>query len=140
MDNDNKLAPEELPPPYTSYASDATPFSYGTQVNSLASHLQHHLASLPDRIRSTQQAHSVQQSLDDSSLVDALLPDIESFLAHLGNLHTIPGLAHLTPVPEATVPPHAILSGLEVMHQRGELCQVARVKLDLGSKEKKINN
>ena len=87
----------------------------------------------------TQEAHSVQQSLDDASVVDLLLPEIHDFLAYLGNLHTTPRLAHLTLIPETAVPANAVLSGLEEMRQRGEPCRVARVRMgsDLGTGEKK---
>ncbi|KAI0531537.1 hypothetical protein GGR58DRAFT_230626 [Xylaria digitata] len=129
----SKHIPEEdFPPPYSVHAGD-----HGAQEGSLTSHLQHHLASLPNRIRKTQEAHSVQQSLDDASLLDLLLPEIHDFLAYLGSLHTTPKLAHLTLIPEAVVPPDAILSGMEEMRQRGEPCRVARVNLSLSSNEKK---
>ncbi|KAF2963079.1 hypothetical protein GQX73_g10494 [Xylaria multiplex] len=105
---------EEFPPPYSVHAGD-----HSAQEGSLTTQLQQHLASLPTRIRQTQEAHSVQLSLDD------------------GSLHTTPKLAHLTLIPEAVVPPDAILSGMEEMRQRGEPCRVARVKLNLGSNEKK---
>ncbi|TGJ78325.1 hypothetical protein E0Z10_g10437 [Xylaria hypoxylon] len=85
----------------------------------------------------TQEAHSVQQSLDDASLLDLLLPEIDDFLAYLGGLHTTPRLAHLTLIPEAAVPLNATLSGMEEMRQRGEPCLVARVNLNLSSNDKK---
>ncbi|KAI3340489.1 hypothetical protein F4824DRAFT_423841 [Ustulina deusta] len=130
---------EELPPPYSVRTSEyaSTSHSGSIQEGSFISHLQHHLASLPNRIRMTQEAHSIQQSLDDASLLDLLLPEIDDFLAYLGSLHTTPELAHLTLIPEAAVPPSAILSGTEEMRQRGEPCRVARVAVGLSNNEKK---
>ncbi|KAI1359880.1 hypothetical protein F5Y08DRAFT_63878 [Xylaria arbuscula] len=129
---------EELPPPY----SISSPSYLGDQTspNDITSLLQQHLASLPTRIRMTREAHSVQQSLDDASIVDLLLPKIHDYLAYLGSLHPTPKLAHLTLIPEAAVPPNAVLSGMDEMRRRGESCEVARVRLDLGggsSDEKK---
>ncbi|KAI3323820.1 hypothetical protein HD806DRAFT_75456 [Xylariaceae sp. AK1471] len=134
---DSKQPLEELPPPYTVHASDPASASSSHYTQEATSHLQQHLASLPRRIRSTREAHSIQQSLDDSSLLDSLLPEIEDFLAYLGSLHTTPKLAHLTLVPEAAVPRHAILSGMEEMRRRGEINQVARVNMNQSSEEKK---
>jgi hypothetical protein len=138
---DSKYTLEQSPPPYSVHASDGTSESASSSgyTREVTTHLQQQLASLPRHIRSTQEAHSVQQSLDDSSLLDALLPEIDGFLTYLSSLHITPKLAHLTLVPEAAVPPHAILSGMEEMRQRGELCQVARVNL-YSSKEDKTKS
>lgn len=84
-----------------------------------------------------QEAYSVQQSLDDGSLLDLLLPEIDDFLAYLGNLNATPKLSHLTLIPEAAVPPNAILSGTDEMRRRGELCRVVRVSARSGGGEKK---
>lgn len=84
-----------------------------------------------------QEAYSVQQSLDDGSLLDLLLPEIDDFLAYLGNLNTAPKLSHLTLIPEAVVPPNAILSGTDEMRKRGELCRVARVSMRSSGAEKR---
>ncbi|TRX92229.1 hypothetical protein FHL15_006844 [Xylaria flabelliformis] len=135
---DSKQMPEEeLPPPYSVHVGDHVSSSQSTQEVSLTSHLQQHLTSLPNRIRMNREAHSVQQSLDDASLVDLLLPEIEDFLAYLGGLHNAPKLAHLTLVPETAVAQDAVLSGMEDMHRRGEICRVARVKLHPNNDEKK---
>ncbi|KAI0429143.1 hypothetical protein F5Y09DRAFT_311141 [Xylaria sp. FL1042] len=138
MDSEHILE-EELPPPYSVHTSDRSSTSHGgsTQEGSLTSHLQHHLASLPNRIRMTQEAHSIRQSLDDASLLDLLLPEIDDFLSYLGSLHTTPSLAHLTLIPAAAVPPNAILSGMDEMRQRGEPCRVARVSFGLSNNDKK---
>ncbi|KAI1184952.1 hypothetical protein F5B17DRAFT_58437 [Nemania serpens] len=120
---------EEMPPPYYSVPS--------TQEDSLTSHLQAHLTSLPIRIRMNQEAYSVQQSLDDGSLLDLLLPEIDDFLAYLGNLTTTPKLSHLTLIPEAAVPPNAILSGMDESRKRGELCRVVRVSMKSSGVEKR---
>jgi hypothetical protein len=145
---DAKNVAEESPPPYTIHASDAKP-TYQSSIDSIdsssryaesaTSHLQHHLTSLPTRIRRTQQVHSFQRSLDDASLLDFLVPEVENFLAHIGNLTTTPKLAHLTLVPESAIPPNAVLSSMEELRRRGELCQVARVNVypshsNMGSK------
>ncbi|KAI0975012.1 hypothetical protein F4678DRAFT_359411 [Xylaria arbuscula] len=139
MKDSKHIPEEELPPPYSVHSSDDASVSHtrSTQEGSLTSHLQHHLASLPNRIRMTQEAHSIRQSLDDASLLDLLLPEIDDFLSYLGSLHTTPGLAHLLLVPEDAVPANAILSGMEEMHQRGEPCRVARVSLGISNDEKK---
>jgi len=132
---DAKNVAEESPPPYTIYASDAKPThessidSNSGYSESATSHLQHHLASLPTRMRRTQQVHSLRQSLDDASLLDFLVPEIENFLAHIGNLATTPKLAHLTLVPEYAIPSNAVLSSMEELRRRGELCQVVRVSV-----------
>ncbi|KAI1120525.1 hypothetical protein F5Y10DRAFT_124290 [Nemania abortiva] len=126
---DSKHIPEEeLPPPYS---------VHGTQGGSLTSHLQQNLASLPNRIRMNQEAHSVQQSLDDASLVELLVPKIYDFFSYLGGLRATPKLSHLVLIPEAAVPHNAILSGMDEMHKNGELCRLARVNMNLGGDEKK---
>ncbi|KAI1293270.1 hypothetical protein F5Y03DRAFT_387989 [Xylaria venustula] len=139
MKDSTHIAEEELPPPYSVHSSDNASISHtrSMQEDSLTSHLEHHLASLPNRIRMTQEAHSIRQSLDDASLLDLLLPEIDDFLSYLGSLHTTPGLAHLMLVPEGAVPANAILSGMEEMQQRGEPCRVARVSLGISNDEKK---
>ncbi|KAI0860265.1 hypothetical protein F4860DRAFT_225019 [Xylaria cubensis] len=132
-----RMSEEELPPPYSVHVGDHVSASQSTQEVSLTSHLQQHLTSLPNRIRMNREAHSVQQSLDDASLVDLLLPEIEDFLAYLGGLHNAPKLAHLTLVPETAVAQNAVLSGMEDMRRRGEICRVARVKIHPNNDEKK---
>ncbi|KAI0472524.1 hypothetical protein F4859DRAFT_108428 [Xylaria cf. heliscus] len=135
---DSKRIPdEELPPPYSVHVGDQASASHNAQEASLTSHLQQHLTSLPSRIRMNREAHSVQQSLDDASLLDLLLPEIDDFLAYLGGLHNTPKLAHLTIVPETVVPQNAILSGMEEMRRRGEICRVARVNINPSHDEKK---
>ncbi|KAI8955125.1 hypothetical protein F4801DRAFT_376142 [Xylaria longipes] len=127
---DFKRTPEEeLPPPYSVHAGDHDSASHSTQEVSLTSHLQQHLTSLPNRIRMNREARSVQQSLDDASLLDLLLPEIDDFLAYLGGLHNTPKLAHLTLVPETAVAKNAVLSGMEEMRRRGEICRVTRVDI-----------
>lgn len=126
MDLKNMLD-EELPPPYSLRASDHASSSHNTQEISQTSHLQDYLTSLPTRLRMTQEAHSIQQSLDDAAILDLLLPEIGAFLEYLSSLRTTPKLAHLTLIPEAAVPRNAVLSGTEEMRQRGEPCLVARV-------------
>ncbi|KAI1745282.1 hypothetical protein F4680DRAFT_98198 [Xylaria scruposa] len=135
---DSKRMPEEeLPPPYTVHAGDHVSASHSTQEVSSTSHLQQHLTSLPNRIRMNREAYSVQQSLDDASLLDLLLPEIDDFLVYLGGLHNTPKLAHLTLVPETAVAQNAVLSGMEDMRRRGEICRVARVKIHSSNDEKK---
>ncbi|KAI2625538.1 hypothetical protein GGS21DRAFT_306946 [Xylaria nigripes] len=117
---------EEQPPPYSAHAINTTSTQ---ELSSATSHLQHHFSSLPTRIRKTREIHSIQQSLDDTSLLDLLIPAIETFLSHLSNTHPIPPRAYLKLVPAAAIPPNATLSGLDEMRQRGEHCQVVRVSL-----------
>ncbi|KAI0852014.1 hypothetical protein F5Y00DRAFT_205421 [Daldinia vernicosa] len=128
--------PLEAPPPYT-----AAPTSLATldelQLNSLTSHLQYHITSLPDRIRATQQARRVEQSFSDASLLDHIVPVLEEFLADLGARHTPIPLATLTLVPGAAVPKNAILSGLEDMKRRGEICRVSRISIKSPGKDSK---
>ncbi|KAI0113691.1 hypothetical protein GGR51DRAFT_20815 [Nemania sp. FL0031] len=126
---------EELPPPYSvASASDSS------QDASITAHLQHNLTSLPNRIRMNQEAHSVQQSLDDASILDLLLPEIDDFLSQLGGLRSAAKLSHLILIPEAAVPPTAVLSSMEDMRKRGEFCRVARVKTRLGGDEKRASS
>ncbi|KAI1146999.1 hypothetical protein F4825DRAFT_168652 [Nemania diffusa] len=125
---------EELPPPYSVHTGNR---ASATQAGSVTSHLQENLSFLPTRIRMNQEAHSVQQSLDDASLLDFLLPEIDKFLSNLGSLRITPSLSHLVLIPKAAVPPNAILSGVEEMRQRGELCRVAFVNTNPSSDEKK---
>ncbi|KAI1323493.1 hypothetical protein F5Y16DRAFT_344590 [Xylariaceae sp. FL0255] len=134
MDTNHNL--EEFPPPYTADAADAASLAppYEISPDFISSQLQEHLSLLPSRIRSTQQAQSAIQSLDDAASLDALLPEVEIFLARLGNLHPTPKLAHLTLVPDVAVPSNASLSSIEEMRRRGELCQVARVSVGETSK------
>ncbi|KAI0452885.1 hypothetical protein F5B21DRAFT_481472 [Xylaria acuta] len=135
---DSKRIPqEELPPPYSVHVGDHGSASHSTPEVSLTSHLQQHLTSLPNRIRLNREAHSIQQSLDDASLVDLLLPEIDDFLAYLGGLHNTPKLAHLTLVPETAVAQNAVLSGMEEMRRQGEICRVARVNTNPKNDEKK---
>ncbi|KAI0407772.1 hypothetical protein F4802DRAFT_486959 [Xylaria palmicola] len=132
-----RIPEEDLPPPYSVHFDHHASASQATQAASLTSHLQSHLTSLPNRIRMNREAHSIQQSLDDASLLDLLLPEIDDFLTYLGSLHTTPRLAHLTLVPEAAVPPDAVLSGMAEMRQRGEVCRLVRVNTKPSSDEKK---
>ncbi|KAI1266404.1 hypothetical protein F5Y18DRAFT_28578 [Xylariaceae sp. FL1019] len=134
---DSKLSPGELPPPYTAQENHEARSSYDSA--SITSHLQHHLTYLPGRIREAQQTRSVQQSMNDTALLDALLPEVETFLSHLGSLHNPPPLAQLTLVPDAAVPRNAVLSGMEDMRRRGEICQLSRVTLGSDSKQEKGN-
>ncbi|KAJ8127902.1 hypothetical protein O1611_g5734 [Lasiodiplodia mahajangana] len=132
---DSKQIPEEdLPPPYSISAS------HNSQDGSITAHLQHNLTSLPNRIRMNQEAHSVQQSLDDASILDLLLPEIDDFLSYLGGLRSAPKFSHLFLIPETAVPPNAVLSRMEDMHKRGELCRVARVRMNMSSDEKKTSS
>lgn len=128
---------EELPPPYSVYAGDHVSAPHSSQETSFTSHLQQHLTSLPNRIRMNREAHSVQQSLDDASLLDLLLPEVDDFLSYLGGLHNTPKLSHLTLVPETAVAQNAVLSGMEEMRQRGEICRVVRVNINSSHDEKK---
>ncbi|KAF3070867.1 putative nad-dependent epimerase dehydratase family protein [Daldinia childiae] len=132
----NGKEPLEAPPPYT-----ALPTNPDTQdelqLNSLTSHLQHHITSLPDRIRATQQARKVEQSFSDASLLDHIVPVLEEFLVDLGARHTPVPLATLTLVPSVTVPKNAILSGLEDMKRRGEICRVSRISIERPGKDSK---
>ncbi|KAI1496505.1 hypothetical protein F5X99DRAFT_400299 [Biscogniauxia marginata] len=132
---DRKLHLRDLPPP--PYTPNADPSVSHNQLHpaSLTTDLQHHLKSLPDRIHSTQQFWAAQKSLDDSLLLDRLVPIIEDFIASIGSQHTLPLLATLTLVPEIAVPQNAVLSGLEEMQHRDEICLVSRVRVDLNDKD-----
>ncbi|KAI0843543.1 hypothetical protein F5Y06DRAFT_255229 [Hypoxylon sp. FL0890] len=127
--------PLDEPPPYTAFASNAT--TDELQLNSLTSHLQHHVSSLPDRIRATQRARKVEQTLSDASLLDHIVPIVEEFLADLGARHSPAPLATLTLIPDAAVPKDAVLSGLEDMKRRGEVCRVSRISIDNFGKDSK---
>ncbi|KAK6955739.1 hypothetical protein Daesc_003382 [Daldinia eschscholtzii] len=128
--------PAEAPPPYTAVPTDL-PSLNELQLNSLTSHLQHHVASLPDRIRATQEARKVEQSFNDAPLLDRIVPVLEEFLADIGTRHAPVPLATLTLVPGAAVPKNAILSGLEDMKRRGEICRVSRISIESFSKDTK---
>ncbi|KAI1754799.1 hypothetical protein F4782DRAFT_462337 [Xylaria castorea] len=135
---DSKQIPdEELPPPYSVNAGDHASASPSTQEVPSTSHLQQHLTSLPNRIRMNREVRLVRQSLDDAYLLNLLLPEIDDFLAYLGGLHSTPKLAYLTLVPETAVAQNAVLSGMEEMHRRGEICRMARVKIYPSNDEKK---
>ncbi|KAI0438442.1 hypothetical protein F4803DRAFT_98689 [Xylaria telfairii] len=130
-------ADEELPPPYSVHAGDHVSAPQSTRDASFTSHLQQHLTSLPNRIRMNREARSVQQSLDDASLLDLLLPEVDDFLSYLGGLHNTPKLSHLTLVPETAIAQNAVLSGMEEMRQRGEISRVVRVNINPNLGEKK---
>ncbi|XDG03193.1 hypothetical protein ABKA04_002808 [Annulohypoxylon sp. FPYF3050] len=132
---DGKL-PLDEPPPYTTLPTDR-PISDEFQLNSLTSHLQHHVLSLPDRIRATQRVRKAEQTISDASLLDHIVPIVEEFLADLGARHTPVPLATLTLVPDVAVPKNAALSGLEDMKRRGEICRVSRISVDKASKDTK---
>ncbi|KAI0205547.1 hypothetical protein F4808DRAFT_237647 [Astrocystis sublimbata] len=135
MDTDH--ISKEAPPPYSAYAGSHVLASPNAQEVPMTSHLQRHLTSLPNRIRMNREAHSTQQSFDDASLLDLLLPEIDDFLAYLGGLHNSPKLARLTLVPEVAVAKNAQLSGLEDMRARGEICRVVRVQSSSDEKKSK---
>ncbi|KAI1444337.1 hypothetical protein F5Y02DRAFT_180176 [Annulohypoxylon stygium] len=132
---DGKL-PLDEPPPYTTLPTDR-PISDEFQLNSLTSHLQHHVLSLPDRIRATQRVRKAEQTISDASLLDHIVPIVEEFLADLGARHTPVSLATLTLVPDVAVPKNAVLSGLEDMKRRGEICRVSRISIDNTIKDSK---
>ncbi|KAI0900723.1 hypothetical protein F4806DRAFT_166530 [Annulohypoxylon nitens] len=132
---DGKL-PLDEPPPYTTLPTDR-PISDEFQLNSLTSHLQHHVLSLPDRIRATQRVRKAEQTISDACLLDHIVPIVEEFLADLGARHTPVPLATLTLVPDVAVPKNAVLSGLEDMKRRGEICHVSRISMDRASKDTK---
>ncbi|KAI0161240.1 hypothetical protein GGR57DRAFT_351813 [Xylariaceae sp. FL1272] len=132
---DSKLGPDELPPPYTAHENHEARSPYDSA--SITSHLQQHLTYLPGRIWEAQQTRCAQQSMNDTVLLDALLPEIERFLSHLGSLHNPPPLAQLTLIPDAAVPRTATLSGMDEMRRRGEICQLSRVTLGPDSKQEK---
>ncbi|KAI0130778.1 hypothetical protein F4814DRAFT_142842 [Daldinia grandis] len=131
--------PLEAPPPYTASPTNFTTLD-DLQLNSLTSHLQHHITSLPDRIRATQQARRVEESFSDASLLDHIVPVLEEFLVDLGARHTPVPLATLTLVPGAAVPKNAILSGLEDMKRRGEICRVSRISIQSAGKDFKSSS
>ncbi|KAI0882597.1 uncharacterized protein GGS22DRAFT_46713 [Annulohypoxylon maeteangense] len=135
---DGKLSFDE-PPPYTALPTNH-PISNEFQLNSLTYHLQHHVSSLPDRIRATQQVRKAEQTSGDASLLDHIVPIVEEFLADLGARHTPVPLATLTLIPDVAVPKNAMLSGLEDMKRRGEICRVSRISMDKISKDSKSNS
>ncbi|RYP51767.1 hypothetical protein DL768_002990 [Monosporascus sp. mg162] len=126
-------SPDDVPPPYNTIhyhgISPETPPS-----ESLTSHLQSHVASLPSRIRASQRAHTAQQRMDDTLLMDHIAPAIEEFLIDLGAQAPTPPLATLTIVPGGAVPETAVLSGLEETQKRGELGRLFKVNLKEGTK------
>ncbi|KAI1388652.1 uncharacterized protein F4822DRAFT_252599 [Hypoxylon trugodes] len=129
----------EEPPPYT-----AVPTNVGAldefQLNTLTSHLQRHVATLPGRIRETQEARRAEQTISDASLLDHIVPIVEEFLADLANRHGRVPLASLTLVPDTAVPKNAMLSGLEDMKRRGELCRISRVSIYTPGKDSKSSS
>ncbi|KAI1139972.1 hypothetical protein F5Y05DRAFT_380655 [Hypoxylon sp. FL0543] len=133
----DEKVPPDAPPPYTALPSSSATTSDELQLNSLTSHLQHHVASLPDRIRVTQQARKAEQTLSDASLLDHIVPIVDEFLADLGARHGPVPLATLTLVPDAALPENAVLSGMEDMKRRGEVCRVSRVPICSHSKDSK---
>ncbi|KAI2467777.1 hypothetical protein F4781DRAFT_297099 [Annulohypoxylon bovei var. microspora] len=135
---DGKI-PLEEPPPYTTFPTNH-PVSDEFQLNSLTYHLQHHVTSLPDRIRATQQVRKAEQTLSDASLLDYIIPIVEEFLADLGARHSPVPLATLTLVPDTAVPKSATLSGLEDMKRRGEICRVSRISMESTSKDFKSSS
>ncbi|KAI0593314.1 hypothetical protein F4775DRAFT_578556 [Biscogniauxia sp. FL1348] len=130
---DNKSHLEDLPPPYTPKDDSTIAYSQ-VDLASLPSHLGRILASLSDRIRSTQREREAQQSLADSTLLGFIIPVIEDFIADLGSRHRLPPVATLTIVPEVAVPENAVLSGIEEMKRRGEVSLVSRVVVDRNKK------
>ncbi|KAI1460961.1 hypothetical protein F4805DRAFT_416129 [Annulohypoxylon moriforme] len=132
----NSKALLDEPPAYTTLPTNQ-PTSNEIQLNSLTYHLQHHVLSLPDRIRATQQARIAERMLSDASLLDLIVPIVEGFLADLGARHTPVPLATLTLVPDAAVPKNSVISGLEDMKRRREICQVSRISMGRTSKDAK---
>ncbi|KAI2634095.1 hypothetical protein GGS26DRAFT_30073 [Hypomontagnella submonticulosa] len=132
----------EAPPPYTAVSAvSANPAnSHGLELNSLTSHLQNHVLSLPDRIRAIQRARRAEQTLNDALLLDYIVPIVEEFLADLGARPTPIPVATLTLVPGAAVPQNAALSGLEDMKRRGELCRVSRITINSTGKDSKSSS
>lgn len=135
---DGKMLLDE-PPPYTALPSGTTT-SNELQLNSLTYHLQHHVASLPERIRVTQQARRAEQTLSDASLLDHIVPIVEEFLADLGTRNSPVPLATLTLIPDTAVPKNAVLSGLEDMKRRGEVCRVSRISVNSFTKDSKSSS
>ncbi|KAI1471258.1 uncharacterized protein F4812DRAFT_171641 [Daldinia caldariorum] len=133
MDSKDPLEP---PPPYSATPTNIPPVNE-LQLNSLTSHLQHHVASLPDLIRAAQEARKAEQSFSDASLLDRIVTVLEEFLVDLGTRHTPVPLATLTLVPDTAIPKNAVLSGLEDTKRRGEICRVARISIENSSKDAK---
>ncbi|RYP29805.1 hypothetical protein DL767_006546 [Monosporascus sp. MG133] len=125
--------PDDVPPPYDTIHHDGTSLETPPS-ESLTSHLQSHVASLPRRIRASQRAHTAQQRMDDMLLMDHIAPAIEEFLIDLGAQTPTPPLATLTIVPGGAVPKTAVLSGLEETQKRGELGRLFKVNLEEGTK------
>ncbi|RYP01253.1 hypothetical protein DL764_006256 [Monosporascus ibericus] len=124
---------EDVPPPYDTIHHDGSS-PENPRLESLTSHLQSHVASLPSRIRASQRAHTAQQGMDDTLLMDHIAPAIEEFLIDLGAQAPTPPLATLTIVPGGAVPETAVLSGLEETQKRGELARLFKVNLEEGTK------
>ncbi|RYP80100.1 hypothetical protein DL770_006383 [Monosporascus sp. CRB-9-2] len=126
-------SPEDVPPPYDTIHHDGTsPETLPSE--SLTSHLQSHVASLPSRIHASQRARTAQQRMDDTLLMGHIAPVIEEFLIDLGAQASTPPLATLTIVPGGAVPDTAVLSGLEEAQKRGELGRLFKVNLEEGTK------
>ncbi|RYP34544.1 hypothetical protein DL766_002911 [Monosporascus sp. MC13-8B] len=126
-------SPDDVPPPYDTIHHDGTS-PETPHLESLTSHLQRHVASLPSRILASQRAHTAQQRMDDTLLMDHIAPAIEEFLIDLGAQVPTPPLATLTIVPGGAVPETAVLSGLEETQKRGELGRLFKVNLEEGTK------
>ncbi|KAI1339955.1 hypothetical protein F5Y15DRAFT_415381 [Xylariaceae sp. FL0016] len=133
------MAEDAPPPPYSASIEDIVSYN-DANPDSMTFQLHQHLISLSDQIRSTQQARSVQRSIDDSTILDRISPCVERFLADLGQRHPTPPLATLTLVPDGVVPEKAKLSGMEDMQQRGELCKVARIRMGTDEKNSKSSS
>ncbi|KAI4868848.1 hypothetical protein F4820DRAFT_89879 [Hypoxylon rubiginosum] len=129
----------EEPPPYTAIPTNTINVDE-FPINSFTSHLQYHVKSLPDRIRTAQQARKVEQAFSDASLLDRIVPSVEGFLAELGARHYPVPLATLTLVPGTAVPKDAVLSGSEDMKRRGELSRVVKVSIDGTGKDSKVSS
>ncbi|RYP69913.1 hypothetical protein DL771_005806 [Monosporascus sp. 5C6A] len=124
---------DDVPPPYDAIHYDGTS-PEEPPSESLTSHLQSQVASLPSRIRASQRAHTAQQRMDDTLLMDHIVPAIEEFLMDLGAQASPPPLATLTIVPGGAVPELAVLSGLDETQKRGELGRLFKVNLEDGTK------
>ncbi|KAI1781247.1 hypothetical protein F4818DRAFT_398483 [Hypoxylon cercidicola] len=135
---DSKRSPE-APPPYTAIPTNTINIDE-FPINSFTSHLQYHVKSLPDRIRTAQQARKVEQAFSDASLLDRIVPTVEGFLAEVGARHHPVPLATLTLIPATSVPKNAVLSGSEDMKRRGELSRVVKVSVEGTSKDSKSSS
>lgn len=89
-----------------------------------------HLASLPSRIRESQQARVNEQAARDLDVVTQLVGPIEIFLRDLGTISSRgpPPRAELTLVPAAAVPRGWALSGAAERRREGEVVQLVRVE------------